>query len=143
MIKELKKFVFRGNVLDLAVGVVIGSAFTGIVNSLVNNIIMPFVGVLTAGINFIDIKINLSSISKLLGNKNPDPTYMSIGLFINSIVEFLIIATTIFFVVKAINVGREKLDKLSKDKKKTEKPAESEEVKVLKEIKNLLKQSKK
>lgn len=145
MIKEFKKFIFRGNVVDLAVGVVVGSAFTAIVNSLVNNIIMPFVGVLTAGVNFKDITIDLTGLSKALGNTKIPETGLtiSIGLFINSIVEFLIIATAVFLFIKAINVSRDKMEELIKKDEKKKAAAtpvvKSEEVKLLEEIRDLLK----
>jgi large conductance mechanosensitive channel len=144
MIKEFKKFIFRGNVVDLAVGVVVGSAFTAIVNSLVNNIIMPFVGVLTAGVNFKDITIDLSGLSRALGNTKIPETGLtiSIGLFINAIVEFLIIAVAVFLFVKAINVSRDKMEEIIKkdEKKKAAAPVvKSEEVKLLEEIRDLLK----
>lgn len=145
MIKEFKKFVFKGNVIDLAVGVVIGSAFTAIVNSLVNNVIMPFIGVLTAGVNFKDIKINLSPLARALGNKI-DPNHIpaiSIGLFINSIVEFFIIAITIFLFVKVINMSREKMEEITNKKEKKEKVVKPADVKLLEEIRDLLKEQKK
>lgn len=145
MIKEFKKFVFKGNVMDLAVGVVIGSAFTAIVTSLVNNVIMPFVGVLTAGVNFKDIKIDLSPLAKALGNKidkNAIPT-LSIGLFINSIVQFFIVAITVFIFIKIINVSREKMEELANKKGKKEKVVKPEDIKLLEEIRDLLKEEKK
>ena len=148
MIKEFKKFVFRGNVMDLAVGVVIGAAFTSIVNSLVNNIIMPFVGVLTAGINFKDINIDLTPLAKALGNKNipADGIPLSIGLFVNAIVEFFIIAIAVFLMIKLVNTSREKLEKIAHKKEeenKPSKPVKSDEVKLLEEIRNLLKENNK
>ena len=148
MIKEFKKFVFRGNVMDLAVGVVIGAAFTSIVNSLVNNIIMPFVGVLTAGINFKDTNIDLTPLAKALGNKNipADGIPLSIGLFVNAIVEFFIIAIAVFLMIKLVNTSREKLEKITHKKEeenKPSKPVKSDEVKLLEEIRNLLKENNK
>lgn len=145
MLEEFRKFIIKGNVIDLAIGIVIGGAFTGIVNSLVNNIIMPLVGVLTAGVNFKDININLTPLAEVLGNKViPDGgIYMSIGLFINSIVEFLIIALTLFIIIKAINVSREKMESLiKKDDKKKENIISEEkkaEIKLLEEIRDILK----
>ena len=145
--EEFKKFILRGNVVDLSVGIVVGSAFTAIVNSLVNNVIMPFAGVLTAGVNFKDITIDLVPLANLLGNNDipEEGIYMSIGLFINAIVEFLIIAVVIFIVVKAINIAREKLEKIAVKKeevKEEPKVEKSEEVKLLEEIRNLLKKKK-
>ena len=145
MIKEFKKFILRGNVIDLAVGVVVGSSFTAIVNSLVTNIIMPFVGVLTAGVDFADIKIDLTAIAKALGNNNiPEGgIYISLGLFINSIIQFLIIAFTIFIFVKLFNKSKEKLEAIAKkEEKKKEEAKKSNEVLLLEEIRDLLKKSK-
>jgi large conductance mechanosensitive channel len=148
MIKEFKKFIFRGNVIDLAVGVVVGSAFTGIVNSLVNNVIMPFVGVLTAGVNFKDITIDLTPLAKALGVTDTSPE-MPIGLFINSIVEFFIIAIAIFIIVKAINISRDKMEEISKKKgkkkeeeNKQEEVSKPEDILLLQEIRDLLKKNK-
>ena len=140
MLKEFKKFILRGNVIDLSVGIIIGGAFTGIVNSLVNNVIMPFLGVLTAGVNFKDIKIDLSGLAKALGNTVPeDGVYMSIGLFINGVIEFLIMALVVFLLIKFIN----KLSTLNK-KEKEEKPViKTDEVLLLEEILKEIKKSKK
>ncbi|MDD4035855.1 MAG: large conductance mechanosensitive channel protein MscL [Bacilli bacterium] len=144
MLKEFKKFIVKGNAIDLAIGVVVGSAFTGIVNSLVNNIIMPFVGVLTAGVNFKDISINLTPLARFLGNEviPNGGIHMSVGLFINSIVEFLIIALTLFIIVKAINVSREKMESIIKKEGKEETTSKekekTDEVKLLEEIRDLL-----
>jgi large conductance mechanosensitive channel len=100
IIKEFKEFAMRGNVVDLAVGVIIGAAFGRIVTSLVTDVIMPPIGYLTGGIDFKDLKILL---------KHGDPTKkiadvtINYGNFINTLIEFLIVAFCIFMVVKAIN----------------------------------------
>jgi large conductance mechanosensitive channel len=100
IVKEFKEFAMRGNVIDLAVGVVIGAAFGKIVTSLVNDIIMPPIGYLTGGIDFKNLKVLI---------KQGDPTKkiadvsINYGNFINTVIEFLIIAFCIFIVVKAIN----------------------------------------
>ena len=100
LVKEFKEFAMRGNVVDLAVGVVIGAAFGKIVTSLVNDVIMPPIGYLTGGVDFKTLKIFL---------KHGDPTKkiadvsINIGNFINTVIEFLIIAFCIFMVVKVIN----------------------------------------
>lgn len=138
MLKEFKKFILRGNILDLSVGIIIGGAFTGIVNSLVNNIIMPFMGVLTAGINFKDIKIDLSGLSKLLGNTVPEEgVFMSIGLFVNGIVEFLIMALVLFLMIRVINRIKQKDEEKPKEPEKKEEKAEDVLLleKILKELK--------
>lgn len=136
MFKEFKKFILRGSVIDLSVGIIIGGAFTAIVNSMVNNIIMPFMGVLTAGVNFKDIKIDLSGLSKALGNVVPDEgVYMSIGLFINAVVEFLIMSFVIFFIIKLLNNLKTKKEEPTKEAP-VEKPEDTVLLeKILKELK--------
>lgn len=98
MWKEFQKFIMRGNVLDLAVGIIIGAAFTSIVNSLVNDVIMPPIGLLAAGVSFEDLVILL----KAAEGDNPAVT-INIGLFINAIIQFLIVAFVVFLIVRAFN----------------------------------------
>ncbi|MBZ0294291.1 MAG: large-conductance mechanosensitive channel protein MscL [Anaerolineae bacterium] len=98
MWKEFQKFIMRGNVLDLAVGIIIGAAFTAIVNSLVNDIVMPPIGLLTAGVSFEDLAITL----KAAEGDNP-AVVMNIGLFINAIIQFLIVAFVVFLIIRAFN----------------------------------------
>jgi large conductance mechanosensitive channel len=97
---EFKAFMMRGNVVDLAVGVVIGGAFGKIVTSLVDNIIMPPIGVLTGGVDFSQLKIVLRAADPA---KKLAESAISYGLFINTVIQFLIIGASIFMVVKAIN----------------------------------------
>jgi len=124
---EFKKFIARGNVIDLAVGVVIGGAFGNIVSSLVNDIIMPVIGVILGGINFRSLTINV---------KNATICY---GSFIQNIIDFLIIAFCIFLVVKFVNKFMAK-----KEEAKPEAPKKSDDIVLLEEIRDLLKdQSKK
>ena len=127
MLEEFKKFIFRGNVLDLAVGVVIGAAFTGIVNSLVNNIIMPIIGIFTAGIDFKDIIIKIGKAD------------LPVGLFINSVVEFIIIAFTLFIIIKSTNTLRDKAIKSKEKEIKKEEQTKPDDIIVLEEIRDLLK----
>ena len=126
MIEEFKKFIARGNVLDLAVGVVIGSAFGKIVSSLVDNIIMPIVGLIIGGVDFSKLSI---------GIKDAKIEY---GVFLQNVVDFLIVAFCIFVFVKAFN-------KLTKKQEKNEekKPEKSDEVKLLEEIRDCLKKEEK
>ena len=91
MLKEFKDFISRGNVIDMAIGIIMGSAFTAIVNSLVEDILMPILGGLTAGINFDEIIINIGNAS------------IKLGTFISSIITFIIIAFVMFLIVKALN----------------------------------------
>lgn len=100
IVKEFKEFAMRGNVVDLAVGVIIGAAFGKIVTSLVNDVIMPPIGYLTGGIDFKNLKILLKQGDPT--KKIPDVT-INYGNFINTMIEFLIIAFCIFMMVKAIN----------------------------------------
>jgi large conductance mechanosensitive channel len=98
IVSEFKTFLMRGNVIDLAVGVVIGGAFGKIVSSLVDNIIMPPIGLLTGGVDFSDLKVVL----KAAEGTAPEVA-ISYGIFINTLIQFVIIGAAIFLVVKAIN----------------------------------------
>ena len=95
---EFKEFIARGNVLDMAVGVVVGSAFTAIVNALVDNILMPLVGAVIAGINFQDLGFHIP-----WGNH----PYINIGAFLSAVITFLITAFCVFLIVKAFNTMRD------------------------------------
>lgn len=127
MWKEFKEFAFKGNVLDLAIGVIIGGAFGKIVSSLVNDIIMPIFGYATAGIDFKDLKIELS-----------EKAALAYGSFIQNIIDFLIVAFCIFMFIRLIN----------KFRGKKEEEVVEEEVKaptteeLLSEIRDLLKENK-
>jgi large conductance mechanosensitive channel len=105
MWKEFKAFIMRGNVLDLAIGIIIGGAFGKIISSFVNDIIMPPIGLLLGGVNFADKFIDLSGggYASLAAAKDAGAPTLNYGLFINNIIDFLIIALVIFLVVKAIN----------------------------------------
>lgn len=124
MLKEFKEFISRGNVIDLAVGVVVGGAFGKIVTSLVNDIIMPLVGIILGGIDFTGLTLNVK-----------DAT-IAYGSFIQNIIDFLIIAACIFLFVKAIN----KLTKKKEEEKKEEVVVKAEDVVLLEEIRDLLKE---
>ncbi len=105
MMAEFKKFVMRGNVLDLAVGIIIGAAFGKIVSSLVNDILMPPIGKLLGGVNFADFFINLSggSYDTLAAAKEAGAATINYGVFLNTIIEFLIVALAVFLLVRWIN----------------------------------------
>lgn len=94
MLKEFKEFAMRGNVVDMAVGIIIGAAFGGIVNSLVNDVIMPPVGLLTGGIDFSNLAVNL---------QNEPAVAIKYGVFINAVINFVIIAFAMFMIVRAMN----------------------------------------
>ena len=127
MFKEFKTFIMRGNVMDLAVGVIVGAAFSKIVTSLVNDILMPLLGIVLGKINFTDLTIKIGS------------STVKYGMFIQNIVDFLIVAFCIFLMVKVIN----KIMKKQDDDKKEEKPEKSDELKTLEEIRDLLKKKNK
>ncbi|MFA6083889.1 large-conductance mechanosensitive channel protein MscL [Mucilaginibacter sp.] len=103
IVKEFKEFAMRGNVVDLAVGVIIGAAFGKIVTSLVNDILMPPIGYFTGGIDFKDLKYVLKSAE----GKVPE-TAINYGLFINNVIDFLIVAFCIFIIVKGIMALKKK-----------------------------------
>ena len=127
MLKEFKKFISKGNVVDLAVGVIIGGAFGKIVSSLVNDILMPIIGILIGGIDFSSLSIKVGS-AKI--------TY---GMFIQNIIDFLIIAFCVFIFVKIVN----KISNLAKKEEKAEEEKVTEtELSVLKEIREELKKNK-
>ena len=106
--KEFKDFIMRGSVLDLAVGVIIGAAFGKIVTSLVNDILMPPIGVLIGGVDFTGLKLPIKSAGVDAAGKATAPVFLSYGNFIQEIVQFVIIAFAIFVVIKVVNVMQRK-----------------------------------
>lgn len=96
MLKEFKAFIMRGNVMDLAVGVIIGGAFGKIVTSLVNDVLMPFIGVISGGVDF-------SSLNVKIGGTETEPLNLAYGSFLQAILDFLIIALVIFLLVRFMN----------------------------------------
>lgn len=134
MVSEFKEFAMRGNVVDLAVGVVIGAAFGKIVASLVSDIIMPMVGYAVGGVNFSDLAVELKPATVDAAGAEIAAVMVKYGAFIQTIVDFLIIAFAIFVAVKVINSLKRKQEAVP------EAPAEpSEEVKLLTEIRDALK----
>lgn len=127
---EFKEFAMRGNVLDMAVGVVIGSAFTAIVTSLVNDVFTPLIAALTSNVNFADLSITLKQ-------SGDTAITLNYGAFIQAIINFVIVAFVVFLVVKGMN----KVTSLKKKKEeeKVEEPVKSPELIQLEEITNLLK----
>ena len=128
ILKEFKEFAVKGNVIDLAVGVIIGAAFGKIVSSLVTDIIMPPIGLLLGGLDFKDIKIHL----KPAVGKNPEVT-MNIGVFINTAIDFVIVAFVIFMAIKGINALKRKQEEAP-----AAAPAPTNEEVLLTEIRDLL-----
>lgn len=130
MWKEFKKFAFKGNVIDMAVGVMVGGAFSTIVNSLVNDMVMPIFGALTAGMDFKSLKIVLSEATDV----KPEAAILY-GSFIQNVINFLIIAFSIFMVINTLN----KLKK--KEEPAPEPPKGPTQEELLAEIRDLLKES--
>ena len=137
MVKEFKEFAMRGNVIDLAVGIIIGAAFGKIVSSVVQDVIMPPIGLLTGGVDFSQLYINLSGTAyeTLAKATEAGAPVIKIGAFLQTVIDFIIIAFVIFMMVRALN---------SMKKKQVEAPAappapSAEEV-LLTEIRDLLKQ---
>lgn len=123
-IGEFKEFISRGNVVDMAVGVIIGTAFGKIVTSLVNDVLMPLIGIILGGLDFSSLSINIGDATILYGS------------FIQTIVDFLIVAFCIFMMIKFF-------EKFKKKEEKQVVPSKSDEVKLLEEIRDLLKKSQK
>ncbi len=133
VLKEFKEFAVKGNVIDLAVGVVIGSAFGKIVTSLVNDLIMPPVGILLGGVDFKSWKIMLQAAATDSTGKAIPAVTLNIGNFIQQGVDFLIIAASIFLVVKSINSFKK-----VKEESPTPAPQISSTDRILTEIKSLI-----
>ena len=142
MIKEFKKFISRGSVIDLAVGVIIGGAFQAIINSLVTDIIMPVITLITGGIDFTNWFISLdgTKYQSLAAAQEAGAATLNYGVFITAVINFLLMALVIFFIVRAMNKLNEKT---KKDKKKEEAPKKSDETILLEEIRDLLKKDNK
>jgi len=135
MLKEFKEFIARGSVVDLAVGIIIGAAFTAIVNSLVNDILMPPLGLLLGGIDFSNFFITLKGTSQatLKATLDSGAVVIAYGQFINAVIKFLIVALAVFILIKQVNLFL---------RKKAETPAApppAPEIELLKEIRDLLK----
>jgi len=105
MLQEFKQFISRGNVVDLAVGIIIGAAFTGIVNSLVKDIIMPPIGKLMNGIDFSNLFVNLSdgTYASLKAAQDAGAATVNYGLFLNQVINFMIVSFAVFILVKQVN----------------------------------------
>ena len=105
MLGEFKKFITRGNVMDMAVGIIIGSAFTAIVNSLVKDVLMPFIGLILGGVSFVDLKIVIAEATEQTAE-----VAILYGSFIQKVIDFLIIAFVVFMIVRSINKFRDRIE---------------------------------
>ena len=143
--KEFKKFALQGNVLDLAVGVIIGGAFGKIVTSFVNDILLPPIGLFVGNVNFKDLKVDLTTLKDATlsaaneGTAAAEPIYWNYGAFIQQVVDFAILAFCVFLVVKLAN----KLASLRNvEEEPEEEPEPTKEEELLTEIRDLLKEKK-
>ncbi len=127
-IKEFKEFAMRGNVVDMAVGIIIGAAFGKIVSAMVDGVLMPPIGLLIGGVDFSKLSIVLKE-----AQDGAEAVTLKYGMFIQSVVDFTIIAFAIFLAIKALNTL-----KRSEEQKVQEKPVLNQEVVLLKEIRDLL-----
>src|SRR5262245_678376 len=140
MLKEFKEFAMRGNVIDLAVGVIIGAAFGKIVTSLVNDIIMPPIGLILGNVDFSDLFVNLDmskSFASVAEAEAAGAPIIKYGLFINTIIDFTIVAFAIFLVIRGINKFKRKQEAAPPPPP----PPPTTEEKLLAEIRDLLKAS--
>lgn len=132
---EFKEFISRGNVMDMAVGIIVGSAFTAIVTSLVNDLIMPLVGIITGGINISDLAVTVGTAD------------LKYGSFLQAVINFLIISFVVFSMVKVMNAARAKAEVLAGKKKAEEEKKEEEkpdpQIVLLTEIRDLLQKEEK
>ena len=138
-IKEFKEFAMKGNVMDMAVGVIIGGAFGKIVSSLVGDVLMPLIGKLTGGISFIDLFVNLGdgNFNTLAEAKEAGAAVFAYGQFIQNIIDFLIVAFCIFLMIKGMNkLNRKKEEPAPAEPEAPKGPTQEE---LLAEIRDLLK----
>ena len=138
MLKEFKAFIAKGNVVDMAVGIIIGAAFTAIVNSMVSDVINPIIGIFAGGLDFSAYYINLDptkSFDTMAEAIKAGAPVIKIGLFLNAVVNFLIVAFVVFLLVKNVNKLKDKLVKAEEAKP----AATPEDVLLLREIRDALK----
>lgn len=137
MLNEFKNFIARGNVMDMAVGIIIGAAFTAIVTSLVKDLINPIIGLFTGGIDFSAMYYNLSGTEyeTLSAAQEAGAATINYGMFINALINFLIIAFVVFMLVKGVN----KLKEAAEDPKQKDAPPPPKDIQLLTEIRDALK----
>lgn len=135
MLKEFKEFAMRGNVVDMAVGIVIGAAFTSIVKSLVGDVIMPVVGLITGGVDFSNVFITLKGgqFETLKAAQDAGAVTLNVGLFINAIISFVIVAFALFLLIKGMNNLKRKQEESPEDA-----PPPPRDVQLLEEIRDAL-----
>lgn len=139
MFKKFRDFAFKGNVIDMAVGIIVGGAFSTIVSSLVNDIMMPFFGFLTAGVDFKELKLVLSQAVIENGAVIKPEAAVAYGNFIQNVINFLIISFSIYLMIGFVNKTRQRL--APEEETKPEAPPEPTQEQLLAEIRDLLKEN--
>ncbi len=135
-LNEFKKFISRGSVVDMAVGIIVGTAFTAIVNSLVKDILMPVIGLILGGVSFTDLKLVITAATEQTGE-----VAISWGTFIQRIIDFLIISFVVFVMVRSINTFRDRFEVKKEEETPAAPPAPPSDVVLLTEIRDLLKEN--
>ena len=140
MLSEFKKFIARGNVIDMSVGIVVGAAFTAIVTSLVSDILNPILGLVTGGLDFSEYYVNLGSetYANLAEAKKAGAPVLAYGNFLNAVIKFVIVAFTVFLLIRSINKLKESFEAKEADPTNTEVPT-PKDIQLLTEIRDLLK----
>lgn len=149
MWKEFKAFIAKGNVMDMAVGVIIGGAFGKIVSSLVSDIFTPILSLITGSANFSDLKIILKAAQTLEDGTEIPAATLNYGMFIQNVIDFFVIALCVFFLVKIVNTIRTKAEELARkaehkepeEKEPEKEPEPTKEELLLTEIRDLLKEN--
>ena len=142
-IKEFKEFAVKGNVMDMAVGVIIGGAFGKIVTSLVNDILMPPIGVIMGNTNFSNLKLDISIVRDAIsGAETAEPVYWNYGAFIQQCIDFIILAFCVFLLVKLMNKLKKKKEAPAPAPAPAPEPQPTKEEILLTEIRDLLKEKK-
>jgi large conductance mechanosensitive channel len=136
MLQEFKDFAMKGNVVDMAVGVIIGSAFGKVITSVVADVIMPPIGVLLGGVNFSDLAVTIQEASKTAAGVDVPAVIISYGKFIQTVIDFTIVALVIFLVIKLMNSLKKKAEEVPATP-----PAPTNEELLLTEIRDLLKKN--
>jgi large conductance mechanosensitive channel len=137
MLKEFKEFISRGNVMDMAVGIIMGAAFTAIVNSMVGDLIMPVIGVATSGVDFADkfVALDGNVYATIKAAKDAGAPIVTYGIFINAVINFMIVSFAVFMLVKGVN----KLKRQSEKPGAKDAPPPPQDIVLLTEIRDLLK----
>ena len=140
---EFKEFISKGNVMDMAIGVIIATAFGKITTSLVNDVFMPLIGMLIGGIDLAKLNITLSpAVVDEAGEVVKEAVVVGIGTFLTTVIDFILVAFVVFLVVKAFNTAKAKLEKPAEPEPEPEDPEPTKEELLLTEIRDLLKEKK-